>query len=417
MDEGKRRESGQEVDIVEIGKRAISSFGPAVKSALLYTLLGIIIGTLLLWWQQYLEEIHYPYVFWIKFLEHLGVGFMVSAIAVFFYEWGAHIKETVELSRELSDIINNRIEPIATFTGSRALERSLRTLIGRDVEPTPENIQKIISDCASLVDNISALQNSGVWSSEKYVSFISYMIDSVVENSKALRSMAIKGEEENHVIVVQTAAIMADKILTLQMQAMEKGDYYDVISSLPTWKGSQLNKFHMETKEAICQRGVIVRRIFNRLRYEKMEVKDLSLYDAERIMRTHLVNVSEWSKGEGRYEVKVLGWEELDESTSPLLHELIGKAHFGIFKHGNQNVRYGVERADLSNMKIGKNLQHISDDLQIFNDAWEVAKPLSEELIKEIIEELAGEKAKEALLKSADIPSLRRAIKPEDEIQ
>src|ERR1044072_9184193 len=97
----RRREDGQEAGMVDIGKRAISSFGPAVKSALLYTLMGVIVGILLLWWQHYLEEIHYPFVYCIKFLEHLGVGFIVSAIAVFFYEWGAHIKDTVELSSKL----------------------------------------------------------------------------------------------------------------------------------------------------------------------------------------------------------------------------------------------------------------------------------------------------------------------------
>jgi hypothetical protein len=175
----------EEFEFVQIAKKTFT-LGPAIRQALLYTLLGIVIGLLLLWWQHYLEEIHYPYLFWSKFLEHLGVGFIVSAIAVFFYEWGAHVKETVDLSKKLYETIESveaKIEPLLSSAGERSLDHALRAMIGRGVQPMPENIQRIINDCSTLVKDISELQAPGVWSSDKFVDFISYLLHSVVQNS------------------------------------------------------------------------------------------------------------------------------------------------------------------------------------------------------------------------------------------
>jgi hypothetical protein len=176
---------------------------------------------------------------------------------------------------------------------------------------------------------------------------------------------------------------MADEILSLQMQAMQKEDYYNVMSSLPTWKDKQLHKFHEETQEAI-KRGVVVRRIFNRLRYPEAE-ENLSLNETRRILQSHLANTRNWNE-KGKYEVKILSAADLKKDES--LRDWAHTAHFGIFKHGNESICYGVKQADLSHMMIVKNKTIVDSEQKLFDDAWAVASDLTEPLISDIIREI-----------------------------
>jgi hypothetical protein len=55
-------------------------------------------------------------------IEHLGLGFLVSSIAVFGYEWRSHTKMAVELSEKLAKILTER--------GKEALKLSLFAVLG-----------------------------------------------------------------------------------------------------------------------------------------------------------------------------------------------------------------------------------------------------------------------------------------------
>lgn len=54
-----------------------------------------------------------------------------------------------------------------------------------------------------------------------------------------------------------------------------------------------------------------------------------------------------------------------------------------------------VERADLSDMVMSRDLKTIEADLNLFKEAWYVAIPLSKELIDQIVEQLARKGSKD----------------------
>src|SRR5438034_8212722 len=80
-------------------RRAGNKAGQALVNAGLYVLAGLLVGGGLLTLHEYLPP-SIPELAR-KLIEHLGVGFLVSAIAVFFYEWGSHAKEMRETNLRL----------------------------------------------------------------------------------------------------------------------------------------------------------------------------------------------------------------------------------------------------------------------------------------------------------------------------
>jgi hypothetical protein len=64
--------------------------------------------------------------------------------------------------------------------------------------------------------------------------------------------------------------------------------------------------------------------------------------------------------------------------------------------------------ADLSDMMIGKKQAIIKNDVQLFDDAWSVARPLTDEIIVDIIAELKSQKETAALATCEEIGLARR---------
>src|SRR4051812_8519682 len=89
--------------------RALDRLVQAIRNVIWYVVSGLVIGATLvitaLYLPPHLKQFfasgsHVPALIE-KLLEHLGMGFIVAAIAVLFYEWGAHIKDSLRLSAEL----------------------------------------------------------------------------------------------------------------------------------------------------------------------------------------------------------------------------------------------------------------------------------------------------------------------------
>jgi len=96
-------------------------------------------------------------------------------------------------------------------------------------------------------------------------------------------------------------------------------------------------------------------------------------------------------KFEGRYQVKVLGQYELENSTSNLLKTKIGDAHFGVFRHGKEALRLEVRGHDLSDMLITKEIYSEGRDELLFEEAWNAATELQEDTFRQIITHFAEE--------------------------
>lgn len=112
-------ESSRKNFVRKEGQRALH----AIFETWPYVLLGLLIGFALLALQEYLHRLQFPELV-SKLVEHLGVGFLVSSIAVFFYEWGSHAKKTQQLNEQLLEWEQAQPE--------ESLRKSIRRLFGRD---------------------------------------------------------------------------------------------------------------------------------------------------------------------------------------------------------------------------------------------------------------------------------------------
>ncbi|HEX5736472.1 MAG TPA: hypothetical protein VF131_26815 [Blastocatellia bacterium] len=407
-------------------KIALERLGPAFRSVWFYTIVGLAIGFLLVLIAYGLERpAVYPepvkegaaHIIAIL-LEHLGMGFVVSSLAVFFYEWGAHIKHALylsdrlnkgvlqinsieqrtNLSIRLADIIEKKLLPVFDATGEQHLKHSLEILLAQEMQSPPEYLPKLIENLTRLAKSISNIQHDNSWAKDQYIDFISYLLkEVVVENALTLKNVSEKlGEQrgEYQFKVPPTGGEMADKILAAHMNALVKGDGYDVISHLTSWK--HLKSFHKETEKAVTERQVQVRRVFNLLRHYPVQ---LPLDEVKNVLNNHLQNMKNWKNKEGNplYWVKVLGDDELLKSSSNL-RDNISEKHFGIFKYAAKsegskkneglNLRVNVHKPDLSDMRLSKSENVFKDDIDIFEEAWEVASDLTPELIDQILEQV-----------------------------
>jgi hypothetical protein len=351
------------------------AFAAAAKSSSFSILTGLVIGFALIVLRFYFAPLLSPLIN--TLLEHVATGFIVAAIAVFFYEWIFHLRETAKLTQKLVDILD--------LSSNESLERFLTNALADDTQHVPDYLKETISNLKLLVETVSGLQRQDLWAKEQYVGFVSRLVADVRRNADSLRGLNAGGDQ--HFLVPPMGADLADAILAAQMRAMAKGDSYDVISNLSSWKGQQLRELHEEERKAIQFRGARVRRIFNLTRRYRSQLKDT---EAREILLNHLNNSKDWGVTETQisYEVRVLGIEELNSSTSQLLHSRIGEAHFGIFQHGNESLRVKVERADLSDMVMSKDPDIVRSYSDLFQEAWNAATLLTENNIEPILLEL-----------------------------
>ncbi|HBB87910.1 MAG TPA: hypothetical protein DC047_09870 [Blastocatellia bacterium] len=410
-------------DFSENARQAKDELGPAFVSSGPYVLVGLVFGFFFVAAHYFfnlikgiLEANSHSYWAWLFGVlailsEHLGIGLIVAAIAVFFYEWGAHIKKTIERGDRLANAINlfnqmksneqrtdeltraindvdrmltilntqNRANEAAAATGRKALEKGLSTVIGGlppRVDPVESKVLgEAIANCGQLIFAIESLRVMGTWPNYSYIKFLSDLLKVTVgENAEKFSALYKTKKGEQHFIVPPNAAQMADAILATQIEAIEESDSYDVISDLGSWDNKQLTKLHGATSDAVNKRDVCVRRVFNPydmpkpLRTSK-EVKDAKNY-ISCVLNSHLMDSRGWKgrNGSGRYDIKVLerdGFEKLKGKYSDNKDW-----HFGIFSHGSISVIFKVSKPDLSDMALTIDPELINAKRSIFDDAW-----------------------------------------------
>lgn len=359
---------------------ASRELAPAFKASWPYTLLGLTIGILLIFLEQGLHRIEKLLL--LSFgpgpliVEHLGLGFIVSAIAVFFYEWGAHIKKALELSERLGSAVVE-IGQIARAAGKNALREGLDTLLLADSLTQSEHLAQIIADVHSFVESVSALQKEGVWMKHQHTAYLSDLLAVARQNAACLRQL---GREGTHSLDVPSAELI-DKILAVQMKSLEEGDSYDVITNFESWRYGRLPGFSRETKDAVRSRGVQVRRIFN----FRFPVYGLTQEEIEEILATQLESAQEIGE---RFQVRILGPDELEQSDSPELKRDAGHSHFGLFRHEDEILKISLASLNLSQI-VMTTKSDMEYTVRLFEAAWSVSRPLTEDVLKNSLGNMA----------------------------
>lgn len=332
-----------------------------------YVVVGLIIGGSLLTIQEYLHFVAVPELVQ-KLIEHLGVGFLVSAIAVFFYEWGSHAKEMRAATERLLDWEHG--------LPRENLGKSIRKLFGEeDDKPLPVQAASLSLHCSNLVLHIaSLLEQRESWANSEYVDFLSNFVSKyVVSNSEAFTSLStLKGERR--IVMPPTATQSTSDLLERYMRTLAASDSYKVIANMTAWRNNQLSDFQKVTANAIAK-GVTVQRIFN---FTHDYGVKLELEEVLKVLKQHM----EEAEKSDRYQVRTLGPHELNASTSVLLDKRIREAHFAVITHLDQrgralNVRLQFEGHDLSDILITQDELIVSNDATLFLEAWGAAIELN----------------------------------------
>src|SRR6185295_2404118 len=224
-----------------LGKR-FEGLGKAFAEVWFYVLFGFVAGLGLAASSRLVDE-----GFWRLLLEHLGMGLVVSSIAIVLYEWRSEIPKLLGLASKLAEV--SRAE------GKEGLDRVLETLIGND-KSLPEGACDVRDNCRTVILTLSELLSQRSRITDQYVGFISSLLRVVVnKNLKAFRDLTAGSAALFH--VPASSAVLADDALSAQMAALDPGDRYDVVSDLRTWQEGQLAGFQAAT-EAAVKRGVRV---------------------------------------------------------------------------------------------------------------------------------------------------------------
>jgi hypothetical protein len=332
--------------------RGLQRLALAIGTVWAYSLSGIVVGGLLVYEAADLEAQHKLAA---KLLEHLGMGFIVAAIAVLFYEWGAHIKDSIRLS-EVSLKLSDDLAAIKGAVGENALEGALRVLIRGE---KPEYDDEMVRRVAQFVDHVRDLQTEGDWARAGYARFLYRLLKDVTDNAESLRSISAElrknpvANAEYHVLVPSPAAL-TDIMLAEQMRRLPRGGKYSIASNPRAWQANQLNELHEQSQKAV-ENGVIIRRIFV-LTHEKNgpHAHTFDAAEAAEMIRRHFDHTTKWiGAGGGAYEIKLLDDSTRERLATPAA-TFIFNNHFGVFEVPNQEhaVLVQVNTPDLSDLRI-----------------------------------------------------------------
>jgi hypothetical protein len=315
-------------------------------------------------------------------MEHGGLGLVVSALAVFGYEWRSNAKKLFDLTEELVKL-HEELLKLLEVQGIGAIRRGLEVVLGAELDNLPDNLKVVFRSLMKVIQAIQELNKNQAWANRQYIAFVSDLLDTCELNAVNLSQMENEKVTWTDFIVPVTASKLADKFLAKYMVALSSDDTYEVISDFTSWRGEQLKEFHDTATKQAVNNGAEVIRVFNLL---SVRDEDISVEQVRDILGKHLKDASEWTGKEG-YKVKVFGQEEFSLLRGSFPQDFPDKRpvmqHFGIFKHRAEIVCVMVREADLSKMQLCSKIGSVRTDVDKLEKIIAKAKPLKPELTEE----------------------------------
>jgi hypothetical protein len=345
-------------------------FIEAVKQTFRYVIFGGVVGLILIFVATYakplIESIFTPKASEVmeKLLEHVGMGFIVAAIAVLFYEWGAHLKDSLQLSQEL----NSLRQAVAAEALNEALDVQLQT---NDEHHNAEVTEAI----STIVAALKQLQDHGDWAQMGFQRFIAAMITRVKENAQQLAALSSERTAAARNITVLTPAVLVDNILAEQIRRLPKDGRYSVVTNPGDWKEGQFPTLQEQSKIAVESRGVVVRRILV-LADDGPNSHQADAGEVERILNLHAAaaqQVKPGAQGGG------LTFKVLDESERQRLKKIklnaateILNHHFAIidFPGAPHCLKIEAEEPGLSDFEL-KAIPRSAREIEWFDRVWD----------------------------------------------
>lgn len=341
----------------------IDRFIKALRTAGLTSLLAFLVGLVFVYIAKYyglLEKEHLGIGHYLVgiILEHVGIGLVVSSIAVFAYEWLVHTEENIKLTNALNEAVTSISADTATFQqmkeafGKEAFEKGMSQIFGVKSDGSRYHFERNI---CQIVNDAFELKQIQTEDSVQYLNALSWLMWHTVRDNTAELVKFAKGSRNDWVYSVpESAAQMASRVLGAQMKIMQKGDSYFSVSKVDLYEHKQMKYFFEETETAI-KRGVNVYRIFNLCTLDVTTAlqdnanqdqagarvhKDLQ--EMMEIIEAHdalMIRSKSNSGYSGKYEVKFFTKEKIPNviKDTSLGREEIKKATFGLFDKGAAN--------------------------------------------------------------------------------
>jgi len=414
--------------------------------------LGTGIGLIVLsqeWSWLHASEIRRPIA------EHLGLGFVVSAIAVFGYEWRSHMKGIVQLAKDMNTSLeeirdlNNFVtlstqlvqstKRIEQARGALVLGKAQLDIITTRTEDAFDAVLKIYvgekwselrKDLKLLIETISHIQRQPGWVGDQYLRVVQWLLrETVLDNTRSFEML----NDPQHALgdspfKVPKSGEMADQILAAQMAMMTSADNYDVISDIGSWRDYRMEAFRDESTGKI-RKNVVVRRIFNMFRPDLPRPTHISYQERVAATVQMIEEHRRFALNHPGYQVRVFWEKELNqllerekgERERKLLEERVNNAHFGLFKQGappKTVVRFLVKDPDLSNLELCSRPRFIQEDVKLFESMWRVARRLGPGEIRNEIEDIDKELMNRAIreIMSGEIERFTRLLERLDPV-
>jgi hypothetical protein len=311
---------------------AIAHSGP-------YAVYGLCLGWLFLWLSGNLRSSHSLIA---DLAQHISEGFFVASVAVLLYEWGAHFKELMTQSNQLSETIRLHVRKIMDASARDAVKHGVQELLDMRSEA-------LATECDRLLASVVSLYERGGWCRHAYLSFINIMLNSLRHNAENLvklsNELALDQEPESDFkLRLPDPGHLADVVLSKVIDALDDAGQYLAVSDIDSWL--KIPEYVKRQKKAVA-RGVRIRRIF--------VVPDPPPWHATKILLDHYGYTRSWLTNggsghrHGAYEIRIMRLEHFMKSP------LSAMRHFGVFKPsrvGDAAVMFEVTSTDLSSFRL-----------------------------------------------------------------
>jgi hypothetical protein len=290
-----------------------------------------------------------------KLVEHIGVGFIVAALAVIGYEWGSEVKAALNLSHTALTL-SNKLQMVLAASSNKALERGAKALLKADT--------RRFGGLVSSIELVSDLRQDKSWDVPAYLRFLTASVHATHSIFASVSTLISEKPDLPHefrsksVLTFQRPDELIDELMAGLLDGLGSGDEYYAVSNARIWE--TLKRFHSAHTAAV-ERGVKIRRVF--LLFDESDLV-LSPSTTIEIIYEHFKETQRL-KPEHGYELKLVD-RDAYHSLAPILEQHV---HFGVFKPVDGNaIEVAAVTADLSHLELSRALT--DESFESFESLW-----------------------------------------------
>lgn len=350
---------------------------------------GAVLGVLSMLLGQFAESQHVQFV--PQLLHEVGTGFIVACISVFGYEY----------LRDVSGVVKEQDEfrtQVAMF--KQINDRDSRTALRDDVLLLLDH-QRLADELVETVKQAVAIYQrekddapkrrrgeSVLLQSEPCLTLLADLthdsLSPIAQTLNAFHNDVSHRETSGngHEYRMPDPRDIAGKVLSMLLNSLDDGDYYKSVANVLFYENTLMQRFILAA-EAACEKGVVIKRLFNVSNFE-MEQPSAECYrECQAIIRDHLdLRDRIQARHRGRYEIRFYGralqkkvYVPFNRTSCPHL-AVLPLSYFGLFRQKSRDTSllfFAKEPNRASNVWLAVRDQNDPTD-NYFDQMWKAAE-------------------------------------------